>query len=69
MEISRTNITYMRNVMFPGFADEVELLICLKEGTETDPDYEYEVRVTAGCNNPEFNKQDEHVFTVKTSKR
>lgn len=71
MDISRTNINFERNVLYPGSIDEVELTVGLKEEMLQSADNEtaYLLRIIALCSNTEFNDLDEYVFSVRSNER
>ena len=71
MELTRNNIIFDRNVIYPGSIDEVELTIGLREDAlpDDDPSAAYLLRIIALCSNAEFNDLDEYVFSVRSNER
>lgn len=65
--MTRSNINFNRNVLYPGSIDEIELTISLKEEyfADIDPTSTYRLKVVALCSEAKFNDLDEYVFSVR----
>lgn len=60
MDISKPNIPFGKNVLFPGSIEEVDVSIGLKDESlyDTEANEPYMLRVIAKCSNSEFDSLD-----------